>query len=430
MFDGLEQKLFQQLAREATSHLEHLVQQLIEDYGIERDTSKWTKLISATSASLIGQGPTSQPMDPFPRDAVQVEVLFLDHGDMSPLIEILKGVVVRKPVAHRRMRTRIDQPRVLLLDGSLDGSSLSSLSSLDSIETQKLERYKSIIKSKCPDVLAMTGGISRLLVEEFFESGITIVPDVSKQDVERLKRVTGSKLYKIESLGTEYGFQEDPLGSCDSFEVIQYNSTSQDFGTDENPGEQTFLAPITLFKNDSEVFKALIMRTQDSLEADKLKEVMKTAVFAGLWNSLEVNFLFHFLRIERIPENEVIRRAINKITAIRSKLKENKKRILKSSPYYEDSKDPLESSAIPDTISIPFMRSQCLALCIYCSNPNKGCLCEIPHLHSMSFYTRNGMMHHIYIYGYVFENAAKLFIHDTFFCRRSVNVTVFRYNFP
>jgi hypothetical protein len=400
MFDGLEQNLFQQLAREATSHLENLVHQLIEDYGIERDTSKWTKLITATSASLIGQRPNSQPTDPLPRDAVQVEVLLLDHGDMSPLIEILKGVVVRKPVAHRRMRTRIDQPRVLLLDGSLGGSSLSSLSSLDSIETQKLEGYKSIIKSKRPDVLVMTGGISRLFVEEFFESGITIVPDVSKQDAERLKRITGSKLYSIESLGIEDGSQEDPLGSCDSFEVLQHN-TSPDFGTDENPGEQTFTAPITLFKNDNEVFKTLIIRTQDSLEAEKLKEVMKAAVFAGLWNSLEVNFLFHFLRIERIPENEVTRRAITKIVGLRSKLKKNRRRILKSSPYYEDSRDPLDPSGIPDTMAIPFMRSQCLTLCVYCSNPSKGCLCEIPHLHSMSFYTKNGMVHNR-IYGHVF----------------------------
>eukprot|EP00890_Picochlorum_soloecismus_P006119 jgi/Picsp_1/6508/NSC_03851-R1_protein len=389
MLDGLEQKLFQQLAREATFHLENLVQQLIEDYDIEREMFKWTKLISATSASLVGQEPTCQAMDPLPRDAVQVEVLFLDHGDMSPLIEILKGVVVRKPVAHRRMRTRISQPGVLLLDGSLDGSSLGSLSSLDSIEPQKLEKYNSIIKSKCPDVLVMTGSISRLFVEEFFESGITIVPDVSKKDMERLKRITGSKLHSIESLGMEHGFLEDPLGSCDSFEVIQHSTTSPDFGTDENTGEQTFSAPIILFKKDSEVFKTLIMRNQDSLEAEKLKEVMKAAVFSGLWNNLEINFLFHFLRIDRTPENDMNRRAINKITGIRSKLKEKRRRILKASPYYEYCEDPLDSSDITGTDAMPFMTSQCMALCVFCSNPNKGCLCEIPHLHSMSFYARN-----------------------------------------
>lgn len=394
MFDALELKLFHQLAREATFHLENLIQQLIEDYDIEHDTSKWAKLISATSASLVGQEPTCQPMDPLPRDAIQVELLFLDHGDKSPFIEILKGVVVRKAVAHRRMRTRIGQPRVMLLDGSLDGSSLSSLSSLACIETQNLEKYKSIIKSKRPDVLVMRGSISRLFVEEFFESEITIVPDVSKQDIERLTRLTGSKFYSLESLGMEHDFTEDPLGSCDSFEVIQHNSTVlSDFGTDETQSEKNFSAPIILFKKENEVFKTLIMRSQDSLEAEKLKEVMKGSVFSGLWNNLEVNFLFHFLRIEKNSGNDRTRHAINRISGIRSRLKENRRRILRSSPYYEHSEDPLDSSDVADTNAIPFMASQCIDLCVYCSNPNKGCLCENPHLHSMSFYARNGMMY-------------------------------------
>lgn len=50
---------------------------------------------------------------------------------------LVDGLVCRKNVAHRRMRTHIDQPRILMLRGALENRRMSTnLSSFDTILDQ------------------------------------------------------------------------------------------------------------------------------------------------------------------------------------------------------------------------------------------------------------------------------------------------------
>jgi 1-phosphatidylinositol-3-phosphate 5-kinase len=56
---------------------------------------------------------------------------------------VVKGVVAKKNVAHRRMRTDIDDPAVLLLSGALEYQRVANkLSSFDTLLDQEREHLR------------------------------------------------------------------------------------------------------------------------------------------------------------------------------------------------------------------------------------------------------------------------------------------------
>jgi len=139
--------------------------------------------------------------------------------------EVLKGVMVNKDVVHPRMKRRIENPRIMLLDCNLEYKKGESQTSLEFTKetdfSRVLELEEEYIKSICediikfkPDLLITEKGISDLAQHFLVKANITAVRRVRKSDNNRIARACGATVVnrtdeiKEEDIGTGCGLFE------------------------------------------------------------------------------------------------------------------------------------------------------------------------------------------------------------------------------
>nr|QBH73661.1 chaperonin [Liposcelis bostrychophila] len=147
--------------------------------------------------------------------------------------KVLTGVMVNKDVTHPKMRRYIENPRIVLLDCSLEykkGESMTNVEMLkESDLTRMLELEEEFVQKLCaeiiavkPDVVFTEKGISDLAQHYLLKAGISAVRRVRKTDNNRIARAcgatvvnrtdelkeedvgTGAGLFKITKMGDEY----------------------------------------------------------------------------------------------------------------------------------------------------------------------------------------------------------------------------------
>ncbi|XP_002736837.1 T-complex protein 1 subunit gamma-like [Saccoglossus kowalevskii] len=147
--------------------------------------------------------------------------------------KVLKGVMINKDVTHPRMKRKILNPKIMLLDCSLEykkGESQTNLeitkdtdfSRILQLEEEYIQKIcEDIIRFK-PDVLFTEKGISDLAQHYLVKANITAVRRVRKSDNNRIARAcgatvvnrtdelreedigTGAGLFEIQKFGDEY----------------------------------------------------------------------------------------------------------------------------------------------------------------------------------------------------------------------------------
>lgn len=140
--------------------------------------------------------------------------------------EILDGVMVNKDITHPKMRRRIENPRVILLDCPLEykkGESQTNVEVTDEAhwarlleieEEQVKELCDHIIKLK-PDLIFTEKGVSDLAQHYFLKANITAIRRVRKTDNNRIARACGATIVnRVEDLK-----EEDVGTGCGLFEV-------------------------------------------------------------------------------------------------------------------------------------------------------------------------------------------------------------------
>lgn len=147
--------------------------------------------------------------------------------------KVLNGVMINKDIVHSRMRRRIENPRILLLDCPLEytkGESQTDIEMAGETDfTRLLEIEEEYIKKICseiieikPDVVITEKGVSDLAQHYFQKAGITAIRRVRKTDNNRIGRVCGAqimsrtdeldekylgtqaKLFEVRKIGDEY----------------------------------------------------------------------------------------------------------------------------------------------------------------------------------------------------------------------------------
>jgi T-complex protein 1 subunit gamma len=138
---------------------------------------------------------------------------------------VLKGVMLNKDVTHQKMKRRIEKPRILLLDCSLEykkGESMTNVEMMDKADfTKMLEQEEEFVEKLCediirlkPDLIFTEKGISDLAQHFLVKAGITAIRRVKKSDNNRLARATGAQIIsrtdelKEEDIGTKCGLFE------------------------------------------------------------------------------------------------------------------------------------------------------------------------------------------------------------------------------
>uniref|UniRef100_A0A8C9LLH8 T-complex protein 1 subunit gamma n=1 Tax=Piliocolobus tephrosceles TaxID=591936 RepID=A0A8C9LLH8_9PRIM len=118
---------------------------------------------------------------------------------------VLKGVMLNKDITHPQMKRYIKNPKILLLDCTLeykkaesqtnvevtDEQSWNKLLLQEEIEVKKMCEY--IINSKC-NVVITEKGVSDLAQHFLVKNNISVIRRVRKTDLNRLERVTGATI--------------------------------------------------------------------------------------------------------------------------------------------------------------------------------------------------------------------------------------------
>jgi len=139
---------------------------------------------------------------------------------------VLDGVMVNKDITHPKMRRHIKNPRILLLDCSLEykkGESQTNLEmTKESDMTDALQQEMDEIAHMCneilkhnPDVVITEKGVSDLAQHFLLKQNISVIRRVRKTDNNRIARVSGAKI-----VNRPEEIQESDIGKdCGLFEI-------------------------------------------------------------------------------------------------------------------------------------------------------------------------------------------------------------------
>jgi T-complex protein 1 subunit gamma len=153
-------------------------------------------------------------------------------GDIEDC-RVLDGVMLNKDITHPKMRRRIENPRIVLLDCSLEYKKGESQTNIEITKETDWKRILEIeeeqVKAMCdavlalkPDLVITEKGVSDLAQHYFVKANVTALRRVRKTDNNRISRATGATivnrvddlteadvgtqcgLFEIEKIGDEY----------------------------------------------------------------------------------------------------------------------------------------------------------------------------------------------------------------------------------
>nr|XP_043636882.1 1-phosphatidylinositol-3-phosphate 5-kinase FAB1B-like [Erigeron canadensis] len=271
-------------------HFRALVSQLlqVENLGVGDEDNKdnWLEIITSLSweaASLLKPDTSkSGGMDP----GGYVKIKCLASGRPSDSM-VVKGVVCKKNVAHRRMTSRIEKPRFLILGGALEYQRVSNLlSSFDTLLQQEMDHLKMAvakIDAHQPDVLLVEKSVSRYAQEYLLAKDISLVLNIKRPLLERIARCTGAQIVpSIDHLSSQ------KLGYCDTFHVEKF---LEEHGT-AGQGGKKLVKTLMYFEGCPKPFGCtILLRGASGDELKKVKHVVQYGVFAAYHLALETSFL-------------------------------------------------------------------------------------------------------------------------------------------
>ncbi|KAL1960939.1 hypothetical protein VTO42DRAFT_5923 [Malbranchea cinnamomea] len=139
---------------------------------------------------------------------------------------VLDGVMLNKDITHPRMRRRIENPRIILLDCPLEYKKGESQTNIEitkeddwnkilQIEEDQVKRMCDAILALKPDLVITEKGVSDLAQHFLMKANVTALRRVRKTDNNRIARATGATIVnRVEDL------QESDVGTrCGLFEI-------------------------------------------------------------------------------------------------------------------------------------------------------------------------------------------------------------------
>jgi T-complex protein 1 subunit gamma len=198
-----------------------------------------TKFVSKLSDLLVGlalDAVSCVAMDDAGRKEIDIKRYAktekIPGGDMEDC-RVLKGVMINKDVVHSKMRRRIENPRILLLDCTLEYKKGESQTQIELSDEKAwevlLEEEENAIKEVCADIIAMKPdlvitekGVSDLAQHYLQKANISVLRRVRKTDNNRIARACGATivhrtgeiqekdigtkcgLFSVEKIGDEY----------------------------------------------------------------------------------------------------------------------------------------------------------------------------------------------------------------------------------
>ncbi|KAK3650130.1 T-complex protein 1 subunit gamma [Elasticomyces elasticus] len=139
---------------------------------------------------------------------------------------VLDGVMLNKDITHPKMRRRIENPRIMLLDCTLEYKKGESQTNIEISKEEDWNRILQIeeeqVRAMCdaivalkPDLVITEKGVSDLAQHFLLKADITALRRVRKSDTNRIARATGATI-----VNSVYDLTERDIGTqCGLFEI-------------------------------------------------------------------------------------------------------------------------------------------------------------------------------------------------------------------
>ncbi|KAK7294528.1 hypothetical protein RJT34_17417 [Clitoria ternatea] len=270
-------------------HFRALVSQLllVENLPVEdNDEDSWLDIVTSLSweaATLLKPDMSKGGgMDP----AGYVKVKCIACGSRTDSV-VVKGVVCKKNVAHRRMTSKVDKPRLLILGGALEYQRVTNLlSSVDTLLQQEMDHLKMAvakIAAHQPNILLVEKSVSRYAQEYLLAKDISLVLNVKRPLLERIARCTSTEIVpSIDHLSSQ------KLGYCESFHVEKF---LEDLNSADQGGKKATKTLMYFEGCPKPLGVTVLLRGADKEELKKVKHVVQYGVFAAYHLALETSFL-------------------------------------------------------------------------------------------------------------------------------------------
>ncbi|CAI0473092.1 unnamed protein product [Linum tenue] len=297
-------------------HFRALIAQLLQvenvPLGDEGDKEGWLEIITSLSweAATLLKPDTSTGGGMDPGGYVKVKCLASGRRSESMMV---KGVVCKKNVAHRRMTSKIEKPRLLILGGALEYQRVSNhLSSFDTLLQQEMDHLKMAvakIDAHNPDVLLVEKSVSRFAQEYLLAKDISLVLNIKKPLLERIARCTGAQIVpSIDHLSSP------KLGYCEIFHVQRF---LEELGTAGQSGKKLVKTLMYFEGCPKPLGFTILLRGANGDELKKVKHVVQYGVFAAYHLALETSFLADEGASPELPFNSSITVALpDKLSSI------------------------------------------------------------------------------------------------------------------
>lgn len=271
-------------------HFRALVAQLLQvenlPVGEEPEKDGWLEIITTLSweAATLLKPDTSKGGGMDPGGYVKVKCIACGSRSES---KVVKGIVCKKNVAHRRMHSRVEKPRLLILGGALEYQRVTNLlSSFDTLLQQEMDHLKMAvakIDAQRPNVLLVEKSVSRFAQDYLLAKNISLVLNIKKPLLERISRCTGAQIVpSIDHLSSA------KLGLCDLFHVERL---FEEHGSADQNGKKLTKTLMFFEGCPKPLGCTILLKGANGDELKKIKHVIHYGVFAAYHLALETSFL-------------------------------------------------------------------------------------------------------------------------------------------
>ncbi|XP_062228636.1 putative 1-phosphatidylinositol-3-phosphate 5-kinase FAB1C [Phragmites australis] len=264
-------------------HFRALVSQLLKGHGID-PVDGWSNIVSvlAWQAATFVRPDTSKGGSMDPTDYVKVKCVASGNPNDSTFI---KGVVCSKNVKHKRMVSKHENPRLLLLGGALEHQKVTNkLASINSILEQEKEYLKNAvakIEAQRPHVFLVEESVP-LYAQQLLAKDISLVLNVKRSLLERISRCTGAQIVSsIENLNSAR------FGQCQTFWIERVTQCP----SPKISNKKTVKTLMFFDGCPRRLGCTVVLRGKSYEELKKVKLAVQFAVFAAYHLSLETSYL-------------------------------------------------------------------------------------------------------------------------------------------
>lgn len=273
-----------------SGHFRALITQFLQVENLpiseEFDQEGWLDIITLLSweAALLLKPDMSKGSGMDPGGYVKVKCLACGKRNDS---FVVKGVVCKKNVAHRRMSSKIGKPRLLILGGALEYQRVSNhLSSFDTLLQQEMDHLKMAvakISAHHPNILLVEKSVSRFAQEYLLAKNISLVLNIKRPLLDRIARCTDANIVpSIDHLKSQ------KLGYCEFFHVEKY---FEEHGSAGQCGKKLTKTLMFFEGCPKPLGFTILLKGAPGDELKKVKRVVQYAVFAAYHLALETSYL-------------------------------------------------------------------------------------------------------------------------------------------